>query len=93
MHYGAQLHREGTKLAKGHIYALMGHLALHIIGPLATTEQGNCPAILALHISVFIGTVEPGKLSQWIIIFGPNGAVLWRIYKVVKSWMKGHIHT
>ena len=64
MHYGAQLHREGTKLAKGHIYALMGHLALHIIGPLATTEQGNCPAILALHISVFIGTVEPGKLSQ-----------------------------
>ena len=38
-HYGAQLYREGTKLARGHLYALMGHLALHI----ATTEPGNCP--------------------------------------------------
>ena len=27
---GPQLYREGTKWAKGHLYALMGHLALHI---------------------------------------------------------------
>ena len=50
---------------------------------------------LALHGSAFIkfiGTVEPGKLSQRIIIFAPNGAVLWRIHKVGK-FLKGHIHS
>ena len=35
--------REGTKLAKGHIYALIGHLALNIRALKATTEPGNCP--------------------------------------------------
>ena len=36
-------YREGTKLAKGHLYALMRHLALYIRALLATTEPGNCP--------------------------------------------------
>ena len=35
---------------------------------------------LALHISAFIGTVEPGKLSQLIIIFTPNGAQFYGEY-------------
>ena len=30
---GAKLYREGTKWAKVHLYALMGHLALHIKAP------------------------------------------------------------
>ena len=43
-HYGAQLYREGTKLAKGHLYALMWHLALHIRAHvIVTSEPGNCP--------------------------------------------------
>ena len=35
--------REGTKWTKGHIYALMGHLAFHIRALIATAEPGNCP--------------------------------------------------
>ena len=35
--------REGTKLAKGHLYVLMWHLALHIRALIATTDPGNCP--------------------------------------------------
>ena len=43
-HYGAQINdREGTKFAKGHLCALMGHLALYIRALIATTEPGNCP--------------------------------------------------
>ena len=30
---GAKLYREGTEWAKGHLYALMGHLALHNQAP------------------------------------------------------------
>ena len=40
---GAQLYREGTKWAKRHLYALMGHLAFHIRALIATAEPGNCP--------------------------------------------------
>ena len=40
---GAQLYREGTKWAKGHLYALMGHLAHHIRALMATSEPENCP--------------------------------------------------
>ena len=42
-HYGAQLYREGTKFAKGHLNALMGHLSIHIRALIATTEPGNYP--------------------------------------------------
>ena len=36
---------------------------------------------LALHISAFIGTVEPEKIAPMNHYFCPyNGAVLWRIY-------------
>ena len=44
-HYGAQLYREGTKLAKGHLYAFMGHLAQHIRALMATSEPENFPII------------------------------------------------
>ena len=40
---GHSYNREGTKLAKGHLYALMRHLALHYRALIATTEPGNCP--------------------------------------------------
>ena len=40
---GAQLYREGTKWAKGHLYALMGHLSYHIRALIATAEPINCP--------------------------------------------------
>ena len=36
-------YREGTKWAKGHLYALMGHLAFHIRALRATAEPGICP--------------------------------------------------
>ena len=39
----AQLYREGTKWAKGHLCALMGHLSFHIRALIATAEPGNCP--------------------------------------------------
>ena len=32
-----------TKWAKGHLYALMGHLSCYIWALMATTEPGNCP--------------------------------------------------
>ena len=34
---------EGTKWAKGHLYALMGHLVFHIRALIATAELGNYP--------------------------------------------------
>ena len=37
------LYREGTKWAKGHLYALIGHLSCHIWALIATAELGNCP--------------------------------------------------
>ena len=40
---GIVIYREGTKWAKGHLYALMGHLAFHIRALIATVEPGNCP--------------------------------------------------
>ena len=42
---GAQSYREGTNWAKGHLYALMGHLAhsFHIRALIATAEPENCP--------------------------------------------------
>ena len=44
LHYfWATLYREGTKWANGNIYALMGHLALHIRALISTAEPGNCP--------------------------------------------------
>ena len=42
-HYRALIYREGTKLAKGPLCALMGHVALHIRALIATTEPENCP--------------------------------------------------
>ena len=38
---GAQLYREGTKWAKGHLYALIRHLAFHIRALIATAEPVN----------------------------------------------------
>ena len=40
---GHSYYREGTKWAKGHFYALMGHLSCHIWAFIATAEPGNCP--------------------------------------------------
>ena len=34
-------YREGTKWAKGHLYALTGHLAFHIGALIATAEPGQ----------------------------------------------------
>ena len=41
---GHSYYREGTKWAKGHLYALMGHLSGHIWALIATAEPNNyCP--------------------------------------------------
>ena len=40
---GHSYYQEGTNWAKGHLYALMGHLAFHFRAPIATAEPGNCP--------------------------------------------------
>ena len=54
---GAQLYREGTKWTKGHLYALMGHLAFHIRAHIVTVEPENCPR-------------EPFSLPQWGTVKG-----------------------
>ena len=36
-------YREGTRWAKGHLYASMGHLSCYIWALMAKTEPGNCP--------------------------------------------------
>ena len=40
---GHSYYKEVTKLAKGHLYALMGHLAFHFRALIAPAESGNCP--------------------------------------------------
>ena len=58
---GSHYYREGTKWAKGHLHALMGHLSCHIWALIATTEPGIISPVNLSHCP-WRGTVKGGGI-------------------------------